>query len=309
MLAIVLTVLVAVAVGVAVERRANAAAKRLRTLLVRTMLWGLLPFVAYVNIARAHLSFDTLASIAIAAAALVTAGTLMWRLASGPLGLPRPSTGAAIVCTLQANTAYFGLPLCAALFSQAEVSQAVVYDGLVTLPMLVIGSFAVGARFGWAGEHGLREQLTVGLVRNPVLLAVVAALLVPETWAPDVLVTPAHVALLALLPIGFVVVGITLGDEAKDGTLRIPPPLTRPIAAVAVLRMAFVPTVLLVAGGLLIDVPAPYYLLAAMPVGVNSVLVGHATGLDLNLTASCIAWTTALALVGIGVLEVVRAFA
>lgn len=309
MLPIILTVIAAVGFGVVVERRANTAAQQLRTLLVRTMLWALVPFVAYVNIARAHLSFDALVSIAIAVVAVITAGTLMWRLARGPLGLPRPSTGAAIVCTLQANTAYFGLPLCAALFSQAEVSQAVVYDGLVSLPMFVIGSFAVGARFGWAGERGLRAQLTVGLVRNPVLLAVAAGLLVPEAWAPDVLVTPAQVALLALLPIGFVVVGITLGDEAKDGTLRIPPPLTRPIAAVAVLRMAFVPTVLLVAGGLLVDVPAPYYLLAAMPVGVNTVLVGHATGLDLNLTASSIAWTTTLALVGIGVLEIVRAFA
>ena len=82
--------------------------------------------------------------------------------------------------------------------------------------------------------------------------------------------TPSHVAVYALLPLGFFVVGVTLGDEAKDGTLRIPPPLTPPIAAVVLLRMAFVPLVLLVVGLLLIDVPAPFYLLAAMPVGINT---------------------------------------
>ncbi len=236
----------------------------------------------------------------------MTAGTIAWRVASDPLGLPRPSVGAAIVCTLQANTAYFGLPLCATLFTHAELAQAVAYDGLISLPMLVLGSFAIGARFGTAGEAGLRAQLRVGLLRNPVLLAVIAGLLVPEAWAPDALVTPSRVALLALLPISFMVVGITLGDEAKDGTLRVPPPLTRPIATVAVLRMGFVVTALLVASALGVDVPAPFYLLAAMPVGVNSVMVGHATGLDLSLTAASIAWTTSAALVGVAVLEVVR---
>ena len=140
-----------------------------------------------------------------------------------------------------------------------------------------------------------------------MLWAVIAALLVPEAWAPEWLVTPSHVAVYALLPLGFLVVGVTLGDEAKDGTLRVPPPLSAPVAAVVLLRMAFVPLVLLVVGALLIDVPAPFYVMAAMPVGVNTVLVGHATGLDLRLISSAIAWTTAVALVGIAALTLVRA--
>ncbi len=307
MLWIVLTVIVATAVGVAVERRDNALAHRLRFAVLQLMLWVLVPFVAYVNIARAHLSLDATLSIAIAAGAIMVAGVIMWRLARGPFALPSASTGAAVVTTIQANTAYFGLPLIAALFSDAELSQAVAYDGLVSLPLFVIGSYSVGARLGQARAAGLRAQLRAGLLRNPVLWAVVAALLVPETWAPEWLVTPSHVAVYALLPLGFFVVGVTLGDEANDGTLRIPPPLTPPIAAVALLRMAFVPLVLLVVGLLWLDVPAPFYLMAAMPVGVNTVLVGHATGLDLRLTASAIAWTTVIALAGVLVLTLVRA--
>ncbi|HEX7292226.1 MAG TPA: AEC family transporter [Conexibacter sp.] len=309
MLWIVLTVIAATAVGVSVERRDNARADRLRFAVLQLMLWVLVPFVAYVNIARAQLSLDATLSIAIAATSIAVAGTIMWRLARGPFALPSASTGAAIVTTIQANTAYFGLPLIAALFTHAELSQAVVYDGLVSLPMFVIGSSTVGARLGHARECGLREQLRTGLLRNPVLWAVVVALLVPEAWAPEALVTPSHVAVYALLPLGFFVVGVTLGDEAKEGTLRIPPPLTAPIAAVALLRMAFTPLVLLVVGLLLIDVPAPFYVMAAMPVGVNTVLVGHATGLDLRLTSSAIAWTTVIALAGVAVLTLVRAIA
>ncbi len=308
MLAIVLTVILATAAGVAVERRDNARAHAARLLLLRLMLWVLVPFVAYVNIARAHLSLDATLSLAIAAAAIVAAGTIMWRLGRGPFALPDATAGAAIVSTIQANTAYFGLPLIAALFTHAQLSQAVVYDGLVSLPMFVLGSYSVGARLGHAREGGVREQLRTGLLRNPVLWAVLAGLLVPEAWAPASLVTPSHLAVYALLPLGFLIVGITLGDEAQDGTLRIPPPLTPPIAAVALLRMAFVPLVLAVAGLTLIDVPPPFYVMAAMPVGVNTVLVGHATGLDLRLTSSSIAWTTTLALAVIVVLTFVRAF-
>jgi len=304
---IVLTVIVATAVGVAVERRDNALAHRLRLAVLQLMLWVLVPFVAYVNIARAQLSLDATLSIAIAAASIAAAGVIMWRLARGPFVLPSASTGAAIVATIQANTAYFGLPLIAALFSREELAQAVAYDGLVSLPMFVIGSYSVGARLGHAREGGLREQLRTGLLRNPVLWAVIAALLVPQAWAPEWLVTPSHVAVYALLPLGFLVVGVTLGDEAKDGMLRIPPPLTPPIAAVTLLRMGFVSLVLLVVGLLFIDVPAPFYVMAAMPVGVNTVLVGHATGLDLRLTSSAIAWTTVVALVGVLTLTLVRA--
>ena len=307
MLGIVLTVIVATAVGVLAERRAGEAAQRARHVAMRAMLWALVPFVAYVNIARAHLSLDATLSIAIAGAAAVVAGTIMWRLARGPLALPDATTGAAIVATIQANTAYFGLPLVAALFTRAQLSQAVVYDALISLPMFVIGSFSIGARLGHARGEGLGAQMRAAVLRNPVLLALLAALLVPESWAPAALVGPSHVAVYTLLPLGFFVVGVTLGDEAKDGTLRIPPPLSAPIAAVVLLRMAFVPLVLLLAGLALLDVPAPFYLMAAMPVGVNTVLVGHATGLDLRLTSSSIAWTTSIALAGIAVLTLVRA--
>lgn len=303
MLAIVLTVIVAVAVGAAFERRANGLANALRTRVLQLMLWVLVPFVAYVNVARAHITVDAGVAIGVALAAMTVAGVLAWRISEGPLRLSRPQTGAAIVSTLQANSAYLGLPLCATLFSEAELAQAVAFDALTGLPMLVVGSFTIGALFGTEGDAGPRARLRV-LARNPVLLAVIAALLVPESWAPEALVTPSHVAIYALLPLGFFAVGVTLGDEAKDGTLRIPPPLTPPVAVVVLLRMAFTTGVLALLGLLVLDVPASFLLLAAMPVGINTIVVAHATGLDLRLPSAAIAWSTTLALGALALLAI-----
>jgi len=304
-LAIVLTVLAAVAVGAGLERRSPAAAHRVRHLALSAMLWALLPFVAYVNIARLHLSVEAGASIAVGAAAFAGAGALSGMLCRGPLGLARPSAGAAIVATIQANTAYLGLPLCAALFTHAQFTQAVAFDTLVSLPMFAFGSYSVGALYGHAPRMGLAARVRATLLRNPVLPAVLAGLLVPDAWAPHALVEPSRVAVFALLPLGFLVVGITLADEAQEGALRVPPPLTAPVAAVAALRMALPPAVLALAA-LAIHVPAPFFVLAAMPTGVNTVIVAHATGLDLRLLSSAIAWTTTLALAGIAAVELAR---
>ena len=262
MLVVILTVVVAVGVGVGIERRSNAAAHRVRHLALQLMLWALVPFVAYVNIARLHLTVDAGLSILVSGATFVACGTLMSVLARGPLALPRPSTGAAIVSTIQANTAYLGLPLCAALFTHAQFTQAVAFDALISLPLFAFGSYSVGALYGRAPAVGLRSRVRATLLRNPVLPAVIAGLLVPDAWAPHALVLPSRICVFALLP----------------------------------------PAVL-AAATLLLHVPAPFFLLAAMPTGVNTVVVAHATGLDLRLIASSIAWTTTLALIGVALLE------
>lgn len=300
-LAIVLTVVAATAAGIALERRDNGLAHRLRAQALRLMLWALLPFVIYVNLAHVQLDLDGGASLAVGLAATILAGTLAWQVTDRALDLPRPHVGAAIVCTLQANSGYLGLPLCAALFSETELAQAVAYDSLTSLPLLVLASFPLGAAFGGAGDVRWRARLR-GLARNPVVLAAIAGALAPASLAPAPLVDLSQVAIYALLPLGFLVVGITLGDEAEEGALRVPPPLTRDVAIVVALRMAFVPAVLALLGALVLDVPTPFLVLAAMPVGVNTIVVAHATGLDLRLPAAAIAWSTTIAMAAIAAL-------
>lgn len=302
MVAIVLAVIAAVAAGAALERRSNSLAHAARTWSLRAMLWVLAPFAYYVNLAHAEFESDVLAGGAIAVAAIGVTALLAWRLTKGWLGLARdrPAMGAAIHCAIQSNTGYLGLPLCAVLFSQHELAQAIVYDTIVSVATFAVGGFVIGALFGTTTTHlSPLAVLRTVLLRNPPLIAVVVGLLVPEAWAPDALLEPAKVAVFAMLPLGFLAVGVTLADEAEDGALRIPPALDRTVATVVALRMALMPALFLLCSALLIDVPAPYPLLAAMPVGLNTLVVAHATGLDLRLCASAITWSTSLALAGV----------
>jgi predicted permease len=55
------------------------------------------------------------------------------------------------------------------------------------------------------------------------------------------------------------------------------------------------PLLLVALAAPVIDLPGPYLLLAAMPVGLNAITVAHVYGLDLRLAAGAIAWSTALA--------------
>jgi predicted permease len=59
-------------------------------------------------------------------------------------------------------------------------------------------------------------------------------------------------------------------------------------------------------GAALIDLPDTYLLMAAMPTGINTIVVAHVYGLDLRIAAGAIAWSTAIA-IAVGV--VVAAFA
>lgn len=298
-IAIVAVTVLAVAAGVALERRSNALAHRVRRAIVTTLLWVLVPVVVWPSLVHLRMTSGAAAGLVVGAVGLIACGAAMGRLA-GPLRLARPATGAAIVCTIQANTGFLGLPLCAALFSRAEFGEAVIYDTIVSLPMFAIGSFTVGALFGTAGgERSLRRRVPATLLSHPLIPLVAVALVAPDAWAPAWLDEPSRLAAYALAPLAFVVVGITLADEAQEGALRVPPPLTRPVAAVIALRMVAMPALVLAVSTLLIDLPSPYLLLAAMPAGINTIVVAHQTGLDLRLTVDAIVWTNAIALAGV----------
>jgi predicted permease len=101
-----------------------------------------------------------------------------------------------------------------------------------------------------------------------------------------------------MLAAGFFALGVNLGAEAQEGALAFPPPLTRPVAAAVALRLAVAPALLAAFAALVVRVPHAYLLQAAMPSGINSLVIGHAFGLDLRLTSSALAWTTAIVLLG-----------
>jgi predicted permease len=130
--------------------------------------------------------------------------------------------------------------------------------------------------------------------RNPPLYAAIAGLLAPDALAPQVLVDLSQALIVAILPIGFFAVGATLAENAEHGELPIPPPLTRPVAVTLVSRLAIAPTLLMLLAAPLVDLPAAYRLLSAMPSGINTMVVAHAYGLDMEIAAEAVIWSTAI---------------
>jgi len=58
------------------------------------------------------------------------------------------------------------------------------------------------------------------------------------------------------------------------------------------------PVLLMLIAAPLIELPATYRLLSAMPSGINSMVVAHAYGLDMEITAEAVAWSTAVVVAG-----------
>ena len=295
MLAVVLATVVSTALGVWAERRwgGRAGAASRRSLLL--VLYVVLPPTTFFNLAAADLDADVGIGVALAIVAVAAATLVAYLVGSRLLRLDRPSVGSMLCCTLVGNTGYLGYALVAVLLGFDRLSEAVVYDILVASPALLLGAFSVGAAFGTEAGEGPRERVGAFFTRNPPLYAAILALVAPDSLAPDLLVDASRIAIVAVLPLGFFAVGAALAEEADEGALPVPPPLDAPVAATVAIKLAVVPALLYALALPLIDLPGTYLLLAAMPCGINTMIVTHAYGLDLRLTAAAVAWSTAIA--------------
>jgi malate permease and related proteins len=299
---VVLLTAVAIAASVLVgvwaeRRRPDAAAHAARQILV-LMLYVLIPPIIFFNLAAAEIDLDHGVGIVLGLLASTLAAALAWWVAERALGLGRPQTGAVVCTVLSVNTGYLGYPLTVALLGREELSTAVLYDVLVTGPCLLLGAFAVGAAFGTRAGETPRERVGAFFTRNPPLYAAIAAVVAPGYLAPDLAVDLSQVLLVAILPLGFFAVGATLAENAERGDLPLPPPLSRPVAVSVLCRLVVAPALLLALAAPLIDLPGPYLLLAAMPSGINSMVVAHAYGLDMEITAEAVAWSTGIVVAG-----------
>ncbi|MGC1799670.1 MAG: transporter [Solirubrobacterales bacterium] len=295
----VLLTIVAIAVsasaGVAAEQRWPATAVSWARRLLVISLYTLIPVVVFFNLDRAHLNADLAGGLVTGWVAILSAVGLAWVAGSRLLRLARPSTGTLISTTAVPNSGYLGYPLTASLLGFHALGQAVVYDVIVVSPCLLLIAFGAGASFGTRAGESPRERAIAFFTRNPPLYAAIAAVIAPASFAPDVLVDISRGMVIALLPIGFFAVGAVLAEEAEEGTLELGSPFSPPIRAAILLRLAIAPGLLLLLSLPFIDLPGPYLLLAAMPCGVNSLLVSHVYGLDAKLAAQAVAWTTSIA--------------
>ncbi|HEX2372331.1 MAG TPA: AEC family transporter, partial [Solirubrobacterales bacterium] len=276
MAAIVATILVATAVGVWAEERYGGRAGIAARRGLIFVLYFVLPPVTFFNLARADIDVNAGAGVALAYVALGAVTFTAWFVAARVLRLERPATGSVMCCALIANTGYLGYPLVAALLGFDALSEAVVYDVLVSAPALLLGAFSVGAAFGEAAGEGVRERTAAFFTRNPPLYAALLAVIAPDSLAPDVLVDASRIAIVAVLPLGFFAVGAALAEEADEGAIAVPPPLDAPVAAAVAIRLVLAPVLLYLIALPLIELPDTYLLLAAMPCGINTMIVTHA---------------------------------
>jgi malate permease and related proteins len=283
--------------GVAAERHWPASAVAWARSALVFSLYALIPFVVFFNLARVHLDTDLGGGLVIGWVAVLSAAGLAWLIGSRLLRLTRPATGSLITGTLVPNSGYLGYPLVASLLGFHALGKAVVYDIAVPAPSLLLLGFGTGAAFGTKAGEGFRQRVVAFFTRNPPLYAAIAGLLVPNSLAPDVLVDVSRGVVIALLPIGFFAVGAVLAEEVEEKRVELGSPFDPPVGAAILLRLAIAPGLLLLLSLPFIDLPGSYLLIAAMPCGINTLLVAHVYGLDSKLAAQAVAWTTAIAVV------------
>lgn len=295
MIALVLVaILASTGAGVWAERRWAEGAQRGVQRAVGFALWVLVPPIVIVVTARLELKAGVGAGVVFGYLVILTVGLLAWLIGDRVLRLPRSSTGALIVTTILANTGYLGIPLVLVLLGGEQVGYGIVWDSLISYPMAFIVAFAIGAAFGDHGASRIGERVRSFFTKNPIPWAFAIGLLLPDAAVPDWLFDAVKVLASSLLPLGFFMVGVQLSVEGEHGTFRFPPPLTAPVATVLGLRLAAAPLLLLGLTTVTVGVPDAYLLQAAMPSGINALIVAHVYGLDLRLTSSAIAWTTAI---------------
>lgn len=300
--AVVVAIVLSIWAGVWAERRYGESAQRGVQRAVRIALWGLIPPIVIVITAR--LEFSSGVGVGILSGYLVIAivGLLAWLIGSRVLHLPRSSTGALIVTSILANTGYLGIPLILVLLGGDQVGYAIVWDSLISYPMAFVIAFAIGAAFGDHGASDVRARILSFFTKNPIPWAILIGFLLPDAAIPDRLFDAMKLLASSLLPLGFFMVGVQLSAEGEHGTFRFPPPLTAPVATVLGLRLLAAPLLLLGIAAATVSVPDAYHLQAAMPSGINALIVAHVYELDLRLTSSAIAWSTAIFAVEVAIL-------
>lgn len=293
MTALAAVIAVATAVGLRAEHKLGERADRAARRITQLMLWLLLPPVAFLNIASLELTAKVGAGIAFAYVAALLTAAIAYAVGTYVLRLPRPAVGALVLVSTFANTGYLGLPFSAALFGLDDLPNAVAYDTLVTAAGILTIGFSIGAAFGTVAERP-RERVAAFFMRNPPLFACALGFLAPEALAPEWAVDASQIAVFAILPLGFFVVGVTLAAEADEGAIRFPPPLSPAVGVALALKLLVAPGIVLALSQLVLSVPDPYLVQAAMASAINAIVIAHEYGLDRGLVAAAIAWSTAI---------------
>ena len=232
----------------------------------------------------------------IAASVGLVAGLVLGSLAARALGQGRPAQGASALTAGFSNTGFLGIPLILGLYPDAAEAgaAAVLIDAFVTTLWLYTAGVFWARRHGEGGE---RAPHIARLLLTPASIAVVTGLGTSLLG----LRFPAPIARFAGLlggatvPLVFLALGLRLDWKSMRGSLR-------PLLAVAAIRQAIVPAIVLgaaVALGLRGPVRDVTVLEAAMPSAMMAAVVADRYGCDGQLGTAAVVLTTLLGVVTI----------
>jgi predicted permease len=258
LLLLALTIVASASVGAVSRRRSPARAELLSERLIRFVLWVVLPPCVFVNVAHFDLTSGAGAGLLLGLGCLAFGGSAAL-VATRVLALPPRSAGAVICCSIVGNTGYFGLPATLVVFGSGAVTTAAGWDALLTGPVTFIVGFAVGAYFGEDDGAGMGERAWLFLRRNPVLWVLFPALLMPSSAIPHLALDISHIAFLALVPVGFYILGVSLALPVASGAES----LVAPVGVAVVIRLAMVPALFAVGAGVVGRIPDSYYIQAS----------------------------------------------
>jgi malate permease and related proteins len=293
-IAVVAVTLTAAGAGIVALRRWGPRATRAAELGLSANLWLILPIVTFFNAARFKYSAEVGVGIVFAYGGLAMSLALAYVLARR-LGLEDHTRGAFLCASFVTNTGFLGLPFTAALLGYDDLPEAIAYDLAVSAPSLLVVAFAIGAYY--RHEHHVAERgVRAFLTRNPALYAALAGLVVPDSLAPDVAVDASRALVVLMAPIGFFALGV-FASQGDGERFRFPPRLTTPVLVVSILKLCVPVSVVAICAELVHPVPDAYLVQAAMPTGLNTLLLVSAYRLDREITAGAIVYTTAVVLV------------
>ena len=241
-------------------------------------------------------SLDIAPALIVLGIAIPLLSYLLATLALKPAGVASEQRSAFRFSAILANTAFLGIPICAALFGPLGAVYAVLYDFGTSLIALTLGVWELkGGRLGnWRP-----------LLFNPLIWGVLLGL----AWAltswplPPWLAGPFSALSDATLPLILVVAG------AQVGSIR-PAAVTwrGPLVGLLAIRLAVVPLIvgLVFAGSggssLRVNVAT---IQSAMPVGLTSAIFAENYGADAQFAASASLWSTLAAMISVPLVAIV----
>ncbi len=288
LLAAFTTVFFILAIGFGVERVHpfdRQTLNQLATLVVDVLLPIFLFYATATSTSPAALAA---APLLVLLGSLLTLLGLLLAVILGPLARVGPQQQPAFrFSAMVANTAFLGIPIAVGLYGSVGAVYGVLYDFGTTLVILTVGIWILS---------GGRSTNLANLVRNPLILAVVAGLLWALTgWQfPEWFARPCETVGNATLPLALLLSGAQLGSiRSRSGWQW------RPVAALTAIRLLIVPLIAVAGLSLLArdEVFSGVVLVqAAMPVGLTTAIMARSYGADSEIPASAVLWST-LALV------------